>query len=103
MIADANDEKVKEAAKNDETMRRMQKEMSDMVQDKEVRNMIMQEKFDRMDWITYGSDQREEGANLAAKLMQKLYSLGKAKEAERASNEPEYLKKLLKDYGFVKA
>jgi len=61
MIADANDEKVRDAAKSDETMRRMQKEMSDMVQDKEVRNMIMQEKYDRMDWVTYGSDQKEEG------------------------------------------
>lgn len=61
MIADANDEKVRDAAKNDETMRRMQKEMSDMVQDKEVRNMLMQEKYDRMDWYSYGDEKKEEG------------------------------------------
>ena len=61
MIADVNDEKVRSAAKDDETLRKIQKEMSDMAQDKEVRNMILQEKYDRMDWISYGTDQREEG------------------------------------------
>ena len=61
MIADANDEKVRDAAKDDETMRRMQKEMSDMVQDKEVRNMLMQEKYDRMDWYSYGDEKKTEG------------------------------------------
>ena len=35
--------------------------MSDMVQDKEVRNMLMQEKYDRMDWYSYGDEKKEEG------------------------------------------
>ena len=61
MIADANDEKVRDAAKSNETMRRMQNEMSDMVQDKEVRNMLMQEKYDRMDWYSFGDEKKEEG------------------------------------------
>ena len=32
-----------------------------MAQNKEVRNMLLQEKFDRMDWISYGMDKQEEG------------------------------------------
>ena len=32
-----------------------------MVQDKEVRNMLMQEKYDRMDWYSYGDEKKAEG------------------------------------------
>ena len=61
MIANVNDEKVRDAAKNDKTLWKIQKEMSDMAQDKEVRNMLMQERFDRMDWFSMKEDAREEG------------------------------------------
>ncbi len=32
-----------------------------MAQDKEVQNMLIQEKYDRMDWVTYGNEQMREG------------------------------------------
>ena len=38
--------------KSDEDMCRIQREMSDMVKDKEACDMLMQEKHYRMDWIT---------------------------------------------------
>ena len=50
---------------------------------------------------------REEGIALgmkqAAQLMAKLFSMGKAAEAEKASNDTAYMQKLLKDYGFAEA
>ena len=32
-----------------------------MAQDKGVQEMLIQEKYDRMDWVTYGDEQRREG------------------------------------------
>ncbi len=61
MIADANDERVRIAVKNDETLSKIQKEMVDMTQNKEVCNMLLQEKFDRMDWLSYGNEKEEKG------------------------------------------
>lgn len=42
-------------------MIRIQKEMSEMIQSREAREMILQEKYYQMDWNTYGSEQREAG------------------------------------------
>ncbi len=32
-----------------------------MGQDKEVLNMLIQEKYDRMDWVTYGNERESKG------------------------------------------
>lgn len=61
MIADVNDEKVKLASEEDETLVSIRKEAFYMAQDKEVQNMLIQERYDRMDWLTYGKEQRDEG------------------------------------------
>ena len=61
MIADVNDGQVTEAAKGDDTLEAIRKETHNMAQDKEVQNMLIQERYDRMDWLTYGKEKRDEG------------------------------------------
>lgn len=38
-----------------------------MGQDKDVQNMLIQERYDRMDWLTYGKEQRDEGVSFGAR------------------------------------
>ena len=53
----------------------------------------------------YGNTMKQEGMaqgmTKVTQLMAKLFSLGKAEEAEKASKDPVYLQKLLKDYGLA--
>ena len=60
-IADINDKKVAEEAEKDEELAVIRKEAYDMIQDKEVQNMVIQERYDRMDWVTYGNEQMKKG------------------------------------------
>ena len=62
MIADVNDGKVSEAVEKDDELKKIRAEALNMAQDKEVQNMLIKEKYDRMDILTYGNDQRREGA-----------------------------------------
>ena len=62
MIADVNDKSVIKAAEADQELQNIRAEIHGMAQDKEVQNMIIQERYDRMDWLTYGNEQRREGA-----------------------------------------
>ena len=62
MIADVNDGKVSEAVEKDDELKKIRAEALNMAQDKEVQNMMIKEKYDRMDILTYGNDQRREGA-----------------------------------------
>ena len=117
MIADANDEKVKTAAKADETLTSIQKEMSDMAQNREVRNMLLQEKFDRMDWISYGNEKkeeglekglekgreegREEGESRLAKLISRLISIGKTSDIAKVTENKAYREELYAKYGIA--
>ena len=41
------------------------------------------------------------GMKQAAQLMAKLFSMGRAAEAEKASNDAAYMQKLLKEYEFT--
>ena len=61
MIADTNDPDAASAAVDDETLARIRIEINNMAQDKEVQNMLMQEKFERMDWESYGEEREEQG------------------------------------------
>ena len=61
MIADVNDEKVSAEAEQNEELQKMRTEAFEMAQEKEVQNMLIQERYDRMDWVTYGNEQRKEG------------------------------------------
>ena len=63
MFADVNDEMVKKAADKDEDLVKIMKEASDMAQEKEVQNMLLQEDFVRMDWATHRHQARDEGRN----------------------------------------
>ena len=113
MIADANDEKVRTAAKADETLTSIQKEMSDMAQNREVRNMLLQEKFDRMDWISYGNEKkeeglekglekgREEGESRLAKLISRLISIGKTSDIAKVTENKAYREELYAKYGIA--
>ena len=64
MIADVNDKSVTEAAEADQELQNIRAEIHGMAQDKEVQNMIIQERYDRMDWLTYGDEQRQEGEKI---------------------------------------
>ena len=61
MIADINDLSVAEAVKTDEELLKIRAEVHSMAQDKEVQNMIIQERYDRMDVLTYGSEREAAG------------------------------------------
>ena len=63
MFADVNDETVKTAAEKDEDLVKIIQEASDMALDKEVQNMLLQEKYVRMDWATHRHQARDEGRN----------------------------------------
>ena len=53
MIADVNDEKVSTKAEQDEELQKMRAEARNMMQDKEVQNMLIQERLNHMDWLTH--------------------------------------------------
>ena len=60
-IADINDSTVASMAESDEELQAIRKETYEMGQDKEVLNMLIQERYDRMDWLTYGNQRASEG------------------------------------------
>lgn len=61
MIADVNDEKVAAAAAKDETLSQIRTEIYNMAQKKEVQGMLIREKYERMNWESYGNDREAEG------------------------------------------
>ena len=73
--------------------------------EKEVVN-IMIELFNQELAVKEYGDEREEkgrneGRNEITQLSAKLFSLGKGKDVEKATKDPNYMQKLLKDYGLV--
>ena len=77
--------------------------------------MLIQEKFDLMDWASYGEERRSEGKaegfaegkaegkaegerNLA-ELIQKLLAAGRTDDIERVTRDPEYRETLYKEFG----
>ena len=49
----------------------------------------------------YGEEMKEKGRNEMTQLLAKLISLGKSEDAEKAAKDPNYMRKLLKDYGLA--
>lgn len=49
----------------------------------------------------YGEEMKEKGRNKMTQLLAKLFSLGKSEDAEKAAKDPNYMRKLLKDYGLA--
>ena len=49
----------------------------------------------------YGEEMKEKGRNEMTQLLAKLFSLGKSEDAEKAAKDPNYMRKLLKDYGLA--
>jgi len=73
--------------------------------EKEVVN-IMIELFNQESAVKeYGDEMEEEGRNEGrneiTQLFAKLFSLGKGKDVEKATKDPNYIQKLLKDYGLA--
>ena len=64
-FADVNDEKVVAGA--DEELEKMRQEAFLMGQDKEVQNMLLAEKYEKMDWVTYGNEREEKGETKRAR------------------------------------
>jgi len=61
MIADINDEDLKESIDTNPVLKEIKKEVSYLSQDKEVQAMLLEEKFAISDWITAQSSAKEEG------------------------------------------
>ena len=121
MIADVNDRQVGKAIECDNILKEMRKELYNMAQDKEVQNMLLQEKYERMDWVSYGNEKMREGEargvaigeargeargvaigeNKLAELFSKLFALGRSNEAEKAANDAEFRAKLLKEFDII--
>ena len=62
MIADVNDEQIKNTAEHDDALMEIRREASNMIQDKNVQLELIKEKYDRMDWATYGNQMEIRGA-----------------------------------------
>ena len=52
---------VSDAIATDEELKQIRTEVFNMAQDKEVQNMLLQEKYERMDWVSYGNDRERDG------------------------------------------
>lgn len=98
MIADVNDESVSKAAEENEELQSIRSEALVMAQDREVQNIIIQERYDRMDWLTYGNQREAAGENNFATLINKLFAAGRGDEVQRAANDKEYRAKLFKEF-----
>ena len=61
MIADPNDAQVSAAAILNSDLLQIRREARNMVQDKEVQHMLIQERYERMDWLSYGEQNKAEG------------------------------------------
>lgn len=61
MIADINDEDLKESIDTNPDLKKIRKEVSYLSQDKEVQAMLLEEKFAISDWITAQSSAKEDG------------------------------------------
>ena len=93
---------------DDETLTRIRTEIRSMAQDKEVKNMLTQEMFERMDWASYGEEREEEGMekgmekgeNKLADLLKKL-TPGSADFDKALNATSAERKELYKKYGIA--
>jgi len=74
-IADVNDEKV--SSENDEILEKIRNEMYTMTQEKGVQHMLLQEKYNKMDWASYGAQREREGErNQLERVVRRMYAEG---------------------------
>lgn len=101
-IADPNDEKVLEAIAEDTMLMDIKDEAIKMVQDREVQEMLIQERLNLMDWTTFGNEQRREGKaegeDMTSVLFGKLLSSGRTEDAQKAANDKAYRAKLFSEF-----
>ena len=92
-------------------------EAQQMAQDREVQNMIIQERYDRMDWLTYGEEQKAlgeargkaigeargiiKGEDKFAALISQLFALGRSADAEKAANDASFRAQLFKEFNML--
>ena len=104
-------------------------EAQQMAQDREVQNMIIQERYDRMDWLTYGAEQKALGETIGeargkaigeargkaigeargiikgedkfAALISQLFALGRSADAEKAANDASFRAQLFKEFNML--
>lgn len=97
MIADVNDETVSEAAQKDDVLRKIREEAFNMAQDKEVQNMLVKERYDRMDILTYGNDRERKGLSKG-----KILGVIEAMRDDDKSDK-EIMERLITKYGYTQA
>ena len=69
--------------------------------EKEVVNIVMELFNQELVVKQCGEEMKEKGRNEMTQLLAKLFSLGKSEDAEKAAKDPNYMRKLLKDYGLA--
>ena len=69
--------------------------------EKEVVNIMIELFNQELAVKEYGDEREEKGRNEITQLFAKLFSLGKGKDVEKATKDPNYMQKLLKDYGLA--
>lgn len=95
MIADVNDENVSKAAEQDPDLQSIRSEAMAMAQDREVQNMIIQDRYNRMDWVTYGN-QREEAGGI--RMLVNLVKNGTITVEQAAKNANMSVEEFTKEY-----
>ena len=106
MIADVNNEIVAAEAEKSNELKKIRAEAMNMAQDKEVQNMLIQEKLERMDFLSYGDEREEKGEKKGekrgedkfARLVSKLIQAGRYAELEKAANDTQCREKLFKEF-----
>ena len=71
--------------------------------EKEVVNIMIELFNQELAVKEYGDEREEKGRNEITQLFAKLFSLGKGKDVEKATKDPNYMQKLLKDYGLAES
>ena len=66
-----------------------------------VQNMIIQERYDRMDWLTYGAEQKAKGEDKLAALISQLFALGRSADAKKAANDASFRAQLFKEFNML--
>ncbi|MBR4667875.1 MAG: PD-(D/E)XK nuclease family transposase [Butyrivibrio sp.] len=98
LLADPNNEKVKESVTNNNFFEKIYVDANNFSQDKEVQNMLFEEELAIMDYNTSIHLAREEGEEKTNILYAWLFENGRAEDVQKATLDPQYRKALFEEY-----
>ena len=101
LIADINNEKVKEECDSNRFLRDIREDVYKFTQDKEVQQMIYAEDIAMADYYSSLNGARKEERAGIIELYKWLHSKGRDEDFEKGTNDPAYLEALLDEYHAV--